>query len=76
MKNGIKHGGLRRLTLGEINLARTLYSFSIRYNEVWIHRESYLPFNMQRQDTAMTPTANYGSRKEHIKKTFQCHIAK
>ncbi|MGU3525144.1 type IV secretion protein Rhs [Enterobacteriaceae bacterium C23F] len=54
-KNDIERGGLRRLTLGEINLARTLYAFSIRYNEVWIHRGSYLPFNMQANDYAMTP---------------------
>ncbi|WP_407438273.1 hypothetical protein [Lelliottia sp.] len=52
--NDIDRDGLRRLTLGEINLARTLYSFSIRYNEVWIHRASYLPFNMQASNYAMT----------------------
>jgi len=55
MSNGIKIGGLRLLTLGEINLAKTLYGLSIRYNEVWIHRGSYLPFNMQDFRTAMTP---------------------
>lgn len=53
--NDIDRGGLRRLTLGEINLARTLYGFSIRYNEVWIHRASYLPFNMQANNYVMTP---------------------
>lgn len=53
--NDIERGGLRRLTLGEINLARTLYAFSIRYNEVWVHRGGYLPFNMQNNATAMTP---------------------
>ncbi|SNY78895.1 type IV secretion protein Rhs [Enterobacter sp. CC120223-11] len=53
--NDIDKGGLRRLTLGEINLARTLFAFSIRYGEVWIHRGSYLPFNLQKNDTAMTP---------------------
>jgi len=55
MSNGINRGGLRLLTLGEINLARTLYAFSIRYNEVWIHRSSYLPFNMQANNVAMAP---------------------
>jgi hypothetical protein len=54
--NDIDRGGLRRLTLGEINLARTLYRFSIRYNEVWVHRASYLPFNMQANNYAMTPS--------------------
>lgn len=53
--NDIDRGGLRLLTLGEINLARTLYAFTLRYNEVWIHRSSYLPFNLQKNDYAMTP---------------------
>jgi len=53
--NDINRGGLRLLTLGEINLARTVYGFTIRYNEVWIHRASYLPFNMQQNNVAMTP---------------------
>lgn len=53
--NPIKRGGLRRLTLGEVYLATTVYGFSIRYNEVWIHRESYLPFNLQAENYAMTP---------------------
>lgn len=53
--NPIKRGGLRRLTLGELHLATTVYAFSIRYNEVWIHRESYLPFNLQSENYAMTP---------------------
>lgn len=55
MSDGIKTGGVRLLTLGEINLAKTLYDLSIRYHEVWIHRGSYLPFNMQNFRTAMTP---------------------
>lgn len=53
--NPIKRGGLRRLTLGEVHLATTVYGFSIRYNEVWTHRESYLPFNLQAENYAMTP---------------------
>ena len=53
--NDIDRGGLRLLTLGEINLARTLYAFTIRYNEVWIHRSSHLPFNLQKNNYAMTP---------------------
>jgi hypothetical protein len=53
--NEIDRSGLRLFTLGEINLARTLYAFTIRYNEVWIHRSSYLPFNLQKNNYAMTP---------------------
>lgn len=43
------------MTPGEINLSRTLYGSSIRYNKVWVHRNSYLPFNMQANNYAMTP---------------------
>lgn len=55
MFNGIKQGGLRLLTLGEIKLARSLYGTAIKYHKVWIHRASYLPFNMQNDNYAMTP---------------------
>ncbi|NIF31162.1 type IV secretion protein Rhs [Enterobacter sp. Cy-643] len=55
MSKGIKRGGLRLLTLGEIKLARTLYGNAIEYHKVWIHRGSYLPFNMQSNNYAMTP---------------------
>ena len=50
-----QRGGIRRLRLGEIVLAQTLYQNSIRYNQVWVHRESYLPFDLQDNLTAMTP---------------------
>jgi hypothetical protein len=53
--DGTKSGGLRRLRLGEIALAQSLYQNSIHYNQVWIHRGSYLPFNLQDNLTAMTP---------------------
>ena len=53
--NDIDRGGLRLLTIGEMHLAQSLYGFSIRYNEVWIHRGSYFPFNMQFNNYAMTP---------------------
>lgn len=43
------------MTLGEINLANSLYNSTIRYNQVWIHRGSYLPFEMQKNNFAMTP---------------------
>lgn len=51
----IEHGGLRRMTLGEVHLASSLYGYSIQYNQVWIHRGSYLPFNLQAEKYAMTP---------------------
>ncbi len=32
----IQEGGLRRLRLGEINLANSLFGFSILYHQVWV----------------------------------------
>lgn len=51
----IKEGGARLLTVGEIQLAHSVFLSTINYSKVWIHRESYLPFNLQDKNTAMTP---------------------
>lgn len=51
----IKEGGLRQLTTGEVKLAQTVFAYTIDYSKVWIHRGSYLPFNLQNNYTAMTP---------------------
>ncbi|MBW7592212.1 type IV secretion protein Rhs [Enterobacter kobei] len=51
----IKEGGVRLLTAGEIQLAQSVFLSTIDYSKVWIHRESYLPFNLQDNNTAMTP---------------------
>ncbi|QKN82980.1 type IV secretion protein Rhs [Scandinavium goeteborgense] len=51
----IKEGGLRLLTTGEINLARSVFASTIEYPKVWIHKDSYVPFNLQNENTAMTP---------------------
>ena len=72
--NDIDRGGLRLLTLGEINLARTLYAFTIRYNEVWIHRSSYLPFNLQKNNYAMTPNGELYFRKVLMSLTFHSRM--
>ncbi|MFZ4831769.1 type IV secretion protein Rhs [Rouxiella sp. Mn2063] len=50
-----KEGSLRLLTLGEIDLAKSVFKNSIQYNKVWIHHDSYLPFGLQNKATAMTP---------------------
>lgn len=63
-------GGLRRLRLGEINLASSLYGFSIHYNQVWIHLESYLPFNLQNPRQAMSPNGEMWFRQERYKEDF------
>ena len=52
----IKEGGVRLLTAGEIQLAQSVFLSTIDYSKVWIHRESYLPFNLQDNNTAMTRT--------------------
>ncbi|MFZ4832534.1 hypothetical protein [Rouxiella sp. Mn2063] len=59
----LKRGGLRILTGGEISLAQELYSFSIRYNQVWVHHGSYLPFSMQDKDTIIIRYKNYDPRE-------------
>lgn len=48
-------GGVRQLTIGEIALARTLFGGSLIYSRIWVHREGYLPFNLQPVDVAMAP---------------------
>ncbi|MNB97108.1 hypothetical protein D3C75_443290 [compost metagenome] len=68
--NAISEGGLRRLTLGEIKLASTLYGFSIHYNQVWIHLESYLPFNLQNPGQAMSPNGEMWFRQEKYRDDF------
>ncbi|EFJ2751284.1 TPA: type IV secretion protein Rhs [Escherichia coli] len=44
---------LRRMTSGELILARSIFENTIDYNKVWIHNEKYLPGQGER--TAMTP---------------------
>lgn len=37
---------LRKITLGEMAMAKTISGNSMSYN-VWVHCDSYLPFGMQ-----------------------------
>lgn len=50
-----KEGGVRRLTIGEVELAKSVFGTTIQYDKIWIHKESYLPFNLQGELYAMTP---------------------
>ncbi|TQI79069.1 hypothetical protein FHU10_0868 [Serratia fonticola] len=59
-----KEGQLRRLTTGEIALARSIFGSSINYSKVWIHLGSYLPFGLQNRYTAMTPNGELYFRRE------------
>ncbi len=73
----ISPGGVRQLTVGEIHLATTLYGFSIRYSSVWVHRESYLPFNMQPDDIAMSPNGEMWFREGTYSPDFSLdHLGK
>ena len=67
---GTTEGGLRRLTLGEINLASSLFNFSIHYHQVWIHLESYLPFNLQPPGIGMTPNGEMWFRSDKYENDF------
>jgi hypothetical protein len=66
----ITEGGLRRIRPGEINLASSLYELSIQYHRVWIHLESYLPFNIQNPQQAMTPNGEMWFRSEKYEDDF------
>lgn len=68
--NSIAKGGLRLLTLGEINLASSLYGFSIHYNQVWIHLDSYLPFNLQPNNIGMSPNGEMWFREGTYENDF------
>ncbi|MXG72454.1 type IV secretion protein Rhs [Escherichia coli] len=61
----LKEGGVRLLTTGEIQLAHSVFLSTIDYSKVWIHRESYLPFNLQDKNTAMTPDGEIYFREQY-----------
>lgn len=70
----ISPGGLRQLTIGEITLAKTLFGGSLNYSLIWVHRESYLPFNLQPVDTAMAPNGELWFREETYSPDFSLEI--
>lgn len=58
-------GITRLLTPGEITLAQSVFRETIQYNTVWIHNDSYLPFNLQGKNTAMTPNGELYFRNQY-----------
>ncbi|MGL5424622.1 MAG: type IV secretion protein Rhs [Serratia fonticola] len=60
-----KEGSTRLLTPGEITLAQSVFGSTIQYNTVWVHNASYLPFNLQNKDTAMTPNGELYFRNQY-----------
>ncbi|WP_411751448.1 type IV secretion protein Rhs [Serratia sp. (in: enterobacteria)] len=65
-----EEGTLRRMTLGEIAMARRVFGDSIVYGRVWIHCDSYLPFGLQKQNYAMAPNGELWYRKPMYKEDF------
>lgn len=65
-----KEGTVRPLTIGEVAMARTMYSSFIDYNKVVVHCDSYLPFGAQPELTAMAPNGELWFRKELYWKDF------
>ncbi|WP_390889740.1 hypothetical protein [Enterobacter sichuanensis] len=64
-KENLKEGGLRLLTTREIKLAQSVFASTIEYPKVWIHKASYLPFNLQNENTAMTPNGELYFRNQY-----------
>ena len=68
-----EEGTLRRMTLGEIAMARRVFGDSIVYSRVWIHCDSYLPFGLQKQNYAMTPNGELWYRKQMYREDFSAN---
>lgn len=63
-------GHSRRLTAGEIAMARLVFSDSIDYSKVKVHKGEYLWFGMQPDDTAMTPNGEIYFNERHFLEDF------
>lgn len=63
-------GKVRRLTAGEVDLCKTVYGDYIDYDKVWVHDESYFPFNLQDEKYAMSPNGELYFRGEYYSDDF------
>lgn len=70
-QEGIKRG----LTVGEINLARSVFGRSVFYEKVFVHCDSYLPFGLQANRTAMAPNGEVWFRQALYKADFSTAAA-
>ncbi|MGV4277502.1 type IV secretion protein Rhs [Citrobacter farmeri] len=50
-----KYGTLHLLTTGEINMLRPLYHDTTDYAKIWVHCDSWFPFNLQQKGIGVTP---------------------
>lgn len=55
MQKENKYGTLHVLTTGEIGILRPLYLDTMEYNKVWVHCDSWFPFNAQQDGIGVTP---------------------
>lgn len=69
-KENKEEGTLRLMTPGEIKLAKSVFMSTIPYNKVWIHCDSYLPFGLQDNHTAMSPNGEIYFRPPLYQKDF------
>jgi uncharacterized Zn-binding protein involved in type VI secretion len=60
----------RPLTSGELAMAQSIFKDSIDYSTVKVHREEYLPFGLQPDDTAMTPNGEMYFNPQYYKEDF------
>lgn len=72
----LPEGSSRLLTVGEISLARTIFRDAIKYHEVKVRNDSYLPFNMQSADVAMTPNGEIYYREPHYRDDFSTEVSR
>lgn len=64
------HDEKRRLTAGEIAMAKVLFEDAIDYSWVTVHNGDFIPFGKQDQDTAITPFGELYFPKQHFKEDF------
>ncbi|WP_380692444.1 hypothetical protein [Serratia marcescens] len=65
-----QEGITRALTPGEVNLARSVFGSTIFYQTVLVHCDSYLPFGLQNQYTAMSPNGELYFRRPLYKRDY------
>lgn len=66
----LQEGKSRKLTAGEILLAKKVFRDGIRYEKVSVFNDSYLPFGMQSRDVAMTPNGSLYFRAPNYSDDF------
>lgn len=67
---GTQESDSRKLTPGEISLAKSVFKNSVNYSDIRIHKGSYLPFNLQNENTAMTPNGDMYFMPTHYRTDF------